>query len=67
MVARTLLDDGMATPMIISESGDFVVIALEMQKASIHRHRRFLESLLAVVRGYESLIAVAEEEQRDGD
>ncbi len=50
MPAFTNPDDDMATPMIVSESTTHVVIAIEIPKTSIHKHRRFLESLLAVAR-----------------
>jgi hypothetical protein len=39
---------GAASPMIIAESGTHVVIALEISRIELARHRRFLESLLAV-------------------
>ena len=35
-----------ASPMIISQSGTHVVIALEIARTTVHRHRRFLEALL---------------------
>jgi hypothetical protein len=35
-----------ASPIIISETPTHVVIALEIAKATLARHRRFLESLL---------------------
>jgi hypothetical protein len=35
-----------APPMIISETPTHVVIAVEIAKATLHRHRRFLELLL---------------------
>jgi hypothetical protein len=35
-----------ALPMIISQSGTHVVIALEIARTTLHRHRRFLEMLL---------------------
>jgi hypothetical protein len=37
-----------ASPIIISESTTHVVIALEISRVELARHRRFLESLLAV-------------------
>jgi hypothetical protein len=40
-----------ASPMIISESPTHVVIAVEVAKATLARHRRFLESLLAAASG----------------
>ena len=36
-----------ASPIIISETETHVVIAMEITKATLARHRRFLESLLA--------------------
>ena len=38
------------SPMIISESETHVVIAFEIAKAELARHRWFLESLLAPAR-----------------
>jgi len=35
-----------ASPIIISQSGTHVVIAVEIARATLHRHRRFLELLL---------------------
>jgi len=35
-----------ASPLIISESATHVVIAVELSKAMLARHRRFLEMLL---------------------
>ena len=35
-----------ASPMIISQSGTHVVIAVEIARTTLHRHRRFLELLL---------------------
>jgi hypothetical protein len=45
--ARTNPDLPEASPMIISETETHVVIAMEIAKATLARHRRFLESLLA--------------------
>jgi hypothetical protein len=39
-----------ASPMIISETETHVVIAMEITKATLARHQRFLESLLAAAR-----------------
>ena len=36
-----------ASPLIISESPTLVVIAIEIAKATLARHRRFIEMLLA--------------------
>jgi hypothetical protein len=36
-----------ASPMIISETETHVVVAMEIAKATLARHRRFLETLLA--------------------
>jgi hypothetical protein len=36
-----------ASPIIISETEMHVVVAMEIAKATLARHRRFLESLLA--------------------
>jgi hypothetical protein len=36
-----------ASPIIISETPTHVVIAFELSKATLARHRRFLELLLA--------------------
>jgi hypothetical protein len=67
MVGRTRTSDRpTASPMIISESGDHIVIALEVEKAALFEHRRFLESLSAIVAGYESIIAVARETREEG-
>ena len=35
------------SPMIISETEDHVVVAVEISKATLARHRRFIETLLA--------------------
>ncbi len=35
-----------ASPIIISQSGTHVVIAVEIARTTLHRHRRFLEMLL---------------------
>lgn len=35
-----------ASPMIISESETHIVIAFEISKATLQRHRRFLEAML---------------------
>jgi hypothetical protein len=37
-----------ASPIIISESGTHIVVAIEFAKATLARHRRFIENLLAV-------------------
>jgi hypothetical protein len=39
-----------ASPIIISESPTHVVIAVEVSRSELERHRRFLESLLAAAR-----------------
>ena len=36
-----------ASPLVISETETHVVIALELSKATLARHRRFIETLLA--------------------
>ena len=36
-----------ASPIIISETETYVVVAVEIAKATLARHRRFIESLLA--------------------
>jgi hypothetical protein len=36
-----------ASPLVISETETHVVIAMEIAKATLARHRRFLESLIA--------------------
>ena len=36
-----------ASPLVISETETHVVIAMEIAKATLARHRRFIESLLA--------------------
>ena len=36
-----------ASPLVISETETHVVVAMEIAKATLARHRRFLESLLA--------------------
>jgi hypothetical protein len=43
-------DDGMATPMVISETMTHIVVAIEIPKASLQRHQRFLEILLTIAR-----------------
>ncbi len=48
MPAHMHPDEGIATPMIVHESATHIVIAIEIPRASVQRHRRFLESLLAV-------------------
>ena len=35
-----------AGPIIISETGSHIVVAVEIAKTTLHRHRRFLETLL---------------------
>jgi hypothetical protein len=47
MPAFTTPDLPEASPIIISESPTHVVIAVELSKATLARHRRFLEMLLA--------------------
>jgi hypothetical protein len=42
-------DDDMATPMIIHESQTHVIVAIEIPKAALQRHRRFIEALSAVI------------------
>lgn len=37
-----------ATPIIISESASHIVVAIEIPRATLARHRRFIEMLLAV-------------------
>ena len=37
----------MATPIVISHSSTHIVVALELPRAMLIRHRRFLEVLLA--------------------
>jgi hypothetical protein len=39
-----------ASPMIISETETHIVIAMELAKTTLARHRRFIESLLAAAR-----------------
>ena len=39
-------DMPVASPIIISESPTHVVVAIEISKATLARHRRFLEMLL---------------------
>jgi hypothetical protein len=39
-----------ASPMIISETSTHIVIAVELDKVTLARHRRFLENLLAVAK-----------------
>jgi hypothetical protein len=36
-----------ASPIIISETETHIVVAVEIAKATLARHRRFLQSLLA--------------------
>jgi hypothetical protein len=50
MPAHTHPDDGMATPMITSETETHIVLAIEIPIASLHRHRRFIEQLAALAR-----------------
>ena len=50
MPAHLHPDDGMATPMVISETATHVVVAVEISKMSLQRHQRFLEILLAIAR-----------------
>jgi hypothetical protein len=40
-----------ASPIIISESQTHIVIALEISRATLARHRRFLELLLQAASG----------------
>jgi hypothetical protein len=47
MPVHTNNDLPSATPMIISESPTHIVVAVELSKATLARHRRFLEQLLA--------------------
>jgi hypothetical protein len=35
-----------ASPVIISQSGTHVVVAVEIARTTLHRHRRFFELLL---------------------
>jgi len=37
----------MATPIVISQSSTHIVVAIEVARASLVRHRRFVEVLLA--------------------
>jgi hypothetical protein len=48
MPAHAHPDDGMASSMIIHESPTHIVVAIEIPRMSLRRHRRFLEQLLAV-------------------
>jgi hypothetical protein len=57
MPVHTHPDEGMATPMIVHESPTHIVVAIEIPKASLHRHRRFIEALMQVA---------ASREARDG-
>jgi hypothetical protein len=34
-----------ASPIIISETGRHILVAVEIAKTTLHRHRRFLETL----------------------
>jgi hypothetical protein len=63
MIARIRpdLDDEMATPIVVRESRTHVLVAAEFPKAPLHQHQGILESLLAIARGYESLLAVEQE------
>jgi hypothetical protein len=65
MPARMHPEQGMATPMVVHESPTHVVVAVELAKADIYVHRRFLESLLAIARRFESLLTV--DREVDGD
>jgi hypothetical protein len=40
----------MASPLIIAETPGYVVVAIELPKAELARHIRFLEALLAAAR-----------------
>jgi hypothetical protein len=42
-----LPDPPMATPIVISQNPTHIVVALEVPRAMLVRHRRFLEILLA--------------------
>jgi len=44
MPARTILPE--ASPIILSESPTHIVVAVEIPKATLARHRRFLRMLL---------------------
>jgi hypothetical protein len=41
-------DEPEVTAMIISDRGDHVVVAVEVNKALLTRHRRLLENLLSI-------------------
>jgi hypothetical protein len=47
MPTYTIPDLPEASPIIISESPTHIVVAMEIAKATLARHRRFLELLLA--------------------
>jgi hypothetical protein len=38
-----------ASPVIISETPTHIIVAIEISKARLARHRRFIENLLAVM------------------
>ncbi len=40
----------MASPLVIAETRDYIVVAIELPKAELARHLRFLESLVAAAR-----------------
>jgi hypothetical protein len=41
-------DTPVGSPVIISESGDYIVVAIEIPKASLRRHARFIEQVAAI-------------------
>ena len=47
-------EDGIATPMIVHESASHIVVAIEIPKSALHRHRRFIENLLRVANTQEA-------------
>ena len=47
-------EDGIATPMIVHESATHIVVAIEIPKSALHRHRRFIENLLRVANTQEA-------------
>ena len=59
MPARTRTGDGSVTMMVVHESRDHIVVAVEMHKTVLIENRRLLETLLSIARGFESLAAVA--------
>ena len=50
MPAHTHPDEPEASPVIISETRDHIVIALEISRSALARHVRFIEALLAAAR-----------------